>query len=106
MGDVLVIAEHKAGHFPKTTLVGINAGLEMARKRNGQCMAAILGDHVNNVAGQLVKYGQSKIIALEDSRLAAPLADSAAQAVSALAKKTGVETVLAIATAMSKHLMP
>jgi electron transfer flavoprotein alpha subunit len=106
MGDVLVIAEHKAGHLPKTTLVGINAGLEMARKRNGHCIAAVLGDHAGTVAGQLAKYGLSKVIALEDSRLAAPLADSAAQAVSALAKKTGVETVLATATAMSKDLMP
>ena len=35
MGDVLVFAEHQHEHFPRSTLVAINAGLEMARKRGG-----------------------------------------------------------------------
>ena len=34
MGDVLVFAEYQHEHFPKSTLVAINAGLEMARKRS------------------------------------------------------------------------
>ena len=32
MADVLVFAEHKAGHFPKTTLIAVNAGLEVAKQ--------------------------------------------------------------------------
>jgi electron transfer flavoprotein alpha subunit len=106
MGDVLVVAEHRDGHFPKTTLVGINAGLEMARKRNGNCIAVVLGDEVETLASALTKYGVSKVIGLEDQRLAATLADAGAQAVAALAKKIGIETVMATATAMSKDLMP
>ena len=76
MGDVLVVAEHRDGHFPKTTLVGINAGLEMARKRNGNCIAVVLGDEVETLASALTKYGVSKVIGLEDQRLAATLADA------------------------------
>jgi electron transfer flavoprotein alpha subunit len=106
MGDVLVIAEHRNGHFPKTTLVGINAGLEMARKRGGNCIAVAIGDKVDAVAGELAKYGVSKVIGLEDPRLITTLADAAAQAVAALVKKLGAETVMATATAMSKDLMP
>ena len=106
MGDVLVIAEHRNGRFPKTTLVAINAGLEMARKCSGNCIAVALGDKVDTVAGQLAKYGPSKVIRLEDPRLANTLADAAAQAVAALVKKIGAETVMAAATAMSKDLMP
>jgi electron transfer flavoprotein alpha subunit len=106
MGDVLVIAEHRSGHTPKTTLVAINAGLEMARKRSGSCIVAALGDNVEKVARELAKYGASKVIALEDPRLGAPLADAAAQAVAALIKRIGVETVMATATAMTKDLMP
>jgi electron transfer flavoprotein alpha subunit len=106
MGDVLVVAEHRNGHFPKTTLVAINAGLEMARKLNANCLAVALGHQVDTVAAELAKYGPSKVIVLEDQRLAAPLADAAAQAVAALVKKLGIETVLATATAMTKDLMP
>jgi electron transfer flavoprotein alpha subunit len=106
MGDVLVIAEHRNGRFPKTTLVAINAGLEMARKCSGNCIAVALGDKVETVADELAKYGPSKVIRLEDPRLASTLADAAAQAVAALVKKIGAETVMATATAMSKDLMP
>src|SRR5438309_6652872 len=106
MGDVLVLAEHRGGHFPKTTLIGINAGLEMARKRNGNCIVVVMGDKVEGLAGELAKYGASKVIALEDSRLVNPLADAAAQALSSLAKKIDAQTILATATAMSKDLLP
>src|SRR5580700_11186863 len=106
MGDVIVFAEHHGGHFPKTTLIAINAGLEMARKRGGNCTAVVLGDKVDELAAEAAKYGVSKVIALEDTRLAHYLADAGAQALSALAKSTGAETVLAAATAMGKDLMP
>jgi electron transfer flavoprotein alpha subunit len=106
MGDVLVIAEHRNGHFPKTTLVGINAGLEMARKRSGNCIAVVIGDAVETLAGEQAKYGMSKVIELEDPRLVTTLADAVAQAVAALVKKIGAETLIATATAMAKDLMP
>ncbi|HKV53639.1 MAG TPA: FAD-binding protein [Candidatus Binataceae bacterium] len=106
MGDVLVIAEHKDGHFPKTTLIAINAGLEMARKRGGNATAVVMGDKADAPAGEIAKYGVSKVIVLEDPRLTHNLADAAAQAIAALTKKTGAETVLATATAMGKDLMP
>jgi electron transfer flavoprotein alpha subunit len=106
MGDVLVIAEHHNGHFPKTTLVGISAGLEMAGKRNGHCIAAVVGDKLDALLAELAKYGLSKVIGLEEQHLASILADAAAQAVAALVKRIGVETVMAAATAMSKDIMP
>ena len=36
MGDVLIFAEHQGGHFPKTTLTAVHAGLELAGKRAGE----------------------------------------------------------------------
>ena len=106
MGDVLVLAEHKHGHFPKSTLVAINAGLEMARKRSGNCIAVVMGDSCDALAGEIAKFGVSKVIALEEPRLANYLVDAAAQALTALTRSTGAETVLATATAMGKDLMP
>jgi electron transfer flavoprotein alpha subunit len=106
MGDVLVLAEHRDGYFPKTTLIGINAGLEMAHKRNGKCITVALGQNLDALLNELAKYGTSKVIGLEDPRLGATLADSAAQACTALVRKIGAETVMATATAMSKDVMP
>ena len=107
MADVLVFAEHKAGHFPKTTLVAVNAGIELAKKRGGgKCVAVIAGENLDGPAAELAKYGMSKVVALEDPKLAHYLADVYAQAMTALAKSLGAEYVLATATAMGKDLMP
>jgi len=106
MGDVLVFAEHSGGHFPKTTLIAINAGLEMARKRGGQAIAVVTGENADGPAAEFAKYGVSKVIVLEDARLANDLADAAAHALAALAKSLNAETILATATAMGKDLMP
>ena len=106
MGDVLVFAEHSGGHFPKTTLIAVNAGLELARKRNGQAIAVVTGENADAAAAEIAKYGVSKVIALEDARLANDLADATAQALAALAKSLNAETVLATATAAGKDLMP
>jgi len=106
MGDVLVFAEHQGGHFPKTTLIAVNAGLEIAHKRSGNCIAVIMGGGADGAAAEIAKYGVSKVIVLEDARLEHHLADAAAQAFAGLTKSTGAETVLATATAMGKDLMP
>jgi electron transfer flavoprotein alpha subunit len=106
MGDVLVFAEHSGGHFPKTTLIAVNAGLEMARKRGGQAIAVVTGENAGGPAAEIAKYGVSKVIVLEDPRLANDLADASAQALAALAKSLNAETILATATAAGKDLMP
>ena len=106
MADVLVYAEHQGGHFPKTTLIAVNAGLEVARKRSGNCIAVIMGEGADAAAAEIAKYGVSKAIVLEDPRLEHHLADAAAQALAGLTKNSGAETVLATATALGKDLMP
>jgi electron transfer flavoprotein alpha subunit len=106
MGDVLVFAEHSGGHFPKTTLIAVNAGLEMAGKRGGQTIAVVTGENADGPAAEIAKYGVSKVIVLEGPRLSHDLADATSQALAALAKRLSAETVLATATALGKDLMP
>ncbi len=106
MGDVLIFAEHQGGHFPKTTLTAVHAGLELAGKRSGKAIAVVAGDAPEALATELAKYGTSKVIALEHAALKNYLADAHAQALAALAKKEGVEFVIATATAIGKDLFP
>ena len=86
MGDVLVFAEYLHEHFPKSTLVAINAGFEMARKRSVQCVVAVLGENVDALAQTAAKYGAAKVIALEHPALKNYLADAYAQALANLVK--------------------
>lgn len=106
MGDVLVFAEYQHEHFPKTTLVAINAGRELASKRSGNCLVAVAGENVDKLAADAARYGVSKVVALESPALKHYLADAYAQALAALARELGVETVLATASAVGKDLMP
>ncbi len=106
MGDVLVFAEHFEGKFPKSSLIAVNAGLELAQKRGGQAIAVVLGDNTDDLAAELAKYGTAKVIALAHPALKNYLADAYAQALSALVKSLGAEYIVATATAMGKDLMP
>src|SRR5208283_1996290 len=104
MGDVLIFAEHQGGHFPKSTLTAVHAGLELAKKRGGKAVAVVAGDAPEAAAGEIAKYGVAKVIALAHPALKNYLAD--AHALAALAKKEGAEFVIATATAMGKDLFP
>jgi electron transfer flavoprotein alpha subunit len=106
MGNVIVFAEHQGGHFPKTTLVAIEAGIELAKKRGGKASAVVAGDAPEAAANEIAKYGLDKVIALAHPALKNYLADAYAQAFAALAKKEGAEFVLATATAAGKDLFP
>jgi electron transfer flavoprotein alpha subunit len=106
MGDVLIFAEQQGGHFPKTTLVAVKAGQELAQKRGGKAVGVVVGDAPEALAGGLAKYGLAKVIALASASLKNYLADAFAAALAALVKKEGAEYVLATATAVGKDLMP
>ncbi len=106
MGDVLIFAEHQGGHFPKSTLTAVHAGLELSKKRGGKAVAVVAGDAPEAAAGEIAKYGVAKVIALAHPALKNYLADAHAQALAALAKKEGAEFVIATATAMGKDLFP
>ncbi len=106
MGDVLVFAEQKNGHLPKTTLIALGAGLELARRQGGRCIAATAGKQVDVAADTLANYGVSEVLALEHPALEHYVADAYAQALAAVATERGVETILASSTAVGKDLMP
>src|ERR1700722_15691720 len=102
----MIFAEHQLGHFPKTTLTAIHAGLDLAHKRGGKAIAVVASDNPDALAADIAKYGVTKVIALASPALKNYLADAHAQALANLVKSTGAEYVLAPATAIGKDLMP
>lgn len=106
MSKVLVFAEHQHKKFPKTTLVALQAGKELAAKTGGTCCAAVFGTGIDELANALAEYGVEKVFAVEHPSLEHYVADAYAQAVSGLAIEQGCDVVLATATAVGKDLLP
>src|SRR5690242_8609312 len=105
MGNVLVIAEHVHGKFPKTTLVGVAAGKQLATKAGGKATAAVFGQGVDALASELAEYGVD-VIAVDAPAFAHYLADAYAQATAELVKQKGFEAVVLAATTLGKDLAP
>jgi len=105
MGNVLVVAEHLHGKFPKTTLVSLAAGKQAAGFTGGKCIAAVLGQGIDALANELAEYGVD-IVAVDGTPFAHYLADAYTAALADIAKQKDVEVVVAAATALGKDLLP
>jgi electron transfer flavoprotein alpha subunit len=105
MGNVLVVAEHQHGKFPKTTLVAFEAGKQLAKLAGGKCIAAVLGQGVDALAAAAAEYGVD-VVAVDGAPFAHYLADAHTAALAELVKQKGVDTVIATATALGKDLTP
>ena len=106
MGNVLVLAEHTHGKFPKTTLVAITAGIQAASKNGGEAHAVLLGKGVEGLAADLASHGLKKVIVVDDPALEHYVADAWSAALSQIAKEGGYSVVLGTATALGKDLLP
>ncbi len=105
MSNVLVIAEHVHGKFPKTTLVGVAAGKALAAKSGGKATAAIFGQGIDTLANELAEYGVD-VLAVDSPAFAHYLADAYTQATAELVKQKGFDAVVVAATTLGKDLAP
>src|SRR5262249_52981287 len=105
MGNVLLVAEHKHGKFPKTTLVGLSAARQLATQDGGKVVAAVLGQGTDALATELSGYG-CDVVAVDGAPFAHYLADAYTAALAEIAKQKGCDTIVATATALGKDLLP
>jgi electron transfer flavoprotein alpha subunit len=105
MSNVLVVAEHLHGKFPKTTLVGLTAGKTLAEKSGGKALAIVLGKDVDGLASELASYGVD-VVAVDGPQFEHYVADAYTAAIADVVKQKSVEDVVATATALGKDLLP
>jgi len=105
MGNVLLVAEHQHGKFPKTTLVGLSAARQLATHEGGKVVAAVLGQGTDALATELSGYG-CDVVAVDGAPFAHYLADAYTAALAEIAKQKGCDTIVATATALGKDLLP
>ena len=105
MGNVLLVAEHLHGKFPKTTLVGVAAAKELAGKTGGKAIGLVLGQGIDALANELAEYGID-VVAVDAAPLAHYVADAYTSAIAEIVKQKDVEAVVGTATALGKDLLP
>jgi electron transfer flavoprotein alpha subunit len=105
MSNVLLVAEHLHGKFPKTTLIGLTAAKELAAKTGGKCLGLVLGQGIDGLAAELAEHGVD-VIAVDAPAVAHYVADAYTTAIAEIVKQKGVEIVVATATAVGKDLLP
>jgi electron transfer flavoprotein alpha subunit len=105
MSNVLLVAEHLHGKFPKTTLVGLAAAKELAGKTGGKCLGLVLGQGVDALGAELAEYGVD-VVVVDAPAVAHYVADAYASAIAEIVKQKGVEVVVGTATAVGKDLLP
>jgi len=105
MSNVLVVAEHTHGKFPKTTLVGVTAAKTLAEKSGGKAIGVVLGKDIDALANELASYGID-VVAVDGPQFEHYVADTYTAAIADVAKQKNAEDVVATATAIGKDLMP
>src|SRR5262245_11029744 len=105
MSNVLVVAEHLHGKFPKTTLVGVTAAKTLAEKSGGKAIGIVLGKDVDALATELASYGIDAV-AVDGPQFEHYVADTYTAAIADVAKQKNTEDIVATATAIGKDLMP
>jgi electron transfer flavoprotein alpha subunit len=95
--DVLVFVEHHDEH-PTRGSLGL---LAKAAEVGGNVTAVIAGDGVAPVAAVVARHGAERVIVLDDPRLAEPLPQPRVDALAALVRERGHDTVLFAASILS-----
>lgn len=101
--NILVFAESTEGKFKKATLEAVTLGSKLAAAAGGACAALVLGEAEQ--AGQLGKYGASRVLQVADAKLSAFDSQVFARVIAAVARQEGASVVLLADTANGKSLL-
>lgn len=106
MANVLVVAEHLDGKLRKVTLPTITFASQAAALTGGEVHVLVLGNGVDAVAGEVAKYGVSKVHYANSPVFENYLAETYAPAVVKAAQAIGATVVAAPSSTTGKDLLP
>jgi electron transfer flavoprotein alpha subunit len=105
MGAVLVFCEAAGGAVRLASLHALTAARELAAHHGGPVIAVVIGQGVGPAATDAARYAP-RVLAFDDARLAAPLAETYAPILAAAVKATGATALVATATSTGKDVLP
>ncbi len=106
MASLLLIAEHFEGQFRKVTFNSISFGRDAAEKQGLDFNILVVGEDVEDLAGQLAEYGAANIYVAEDPAFEHYNTEAYTQAIVQVANDSDAQLIAAAATVQGKDLMP
>ena len=103
---VFLITEQRDGVFRKVSYEAASEGRRLADALNTDLTAVVLGSGVENIAGELDKYGADKILVADDPALSEYTTDAYANVLSEIIKSRDPALVIMGASINGKDLAP
>jgi electron transfer flavoprotein alpha subunit len=105
MGAVVVFCEVSGSTIRPASLHAIAAAQGLAAHQGGPVVGVVVGAGVGSAAGDVARY-VPRVIAYDDPRLAAPLAETYAPLLAAAVRAAGATALVGTATSTGKDVLP
>jgi electron transfer flavoprotein alpha subunit len=105
MPGVVVFCEVDEKGVRSASLPALSAGAELAKQAGGDLVAVVIGSGVGAAAADAARYA-ARVLAYDDARLAAPLAETWAPQLADAVKRSGAGALLGTATSTGKDVLP
>ena len=106
MGNVLVFAEQRGGKLRRAAFEAVREGQRLADELGGECVALVIGNGIEGIAGELAQYGASKVSVYDNTELENFSTEGYGQAVIAAAGDVNPDVIIFSASVMGKDLAP
>lgn len=103
---VLAFAEQRDNKFKKSSFETVKAARTVADQLGAECVALVIGSGVEAMAAALGGYGSSRVLVVDDTKLAQHSNTVCAKIIAEIASKEDVQYVFLPASQMGKDLAP
>ncbi len=103
---ILAFAEQRDGKLKKNAFEVVGAAKKIAEQTGGDVVGLVIGNGVQSIAASLGGYGASRVVCVEDARLAQYSTTAYVKIIAEVAAKEQATAVLLSATAMGKDVGP
>lgn len=104
--NILVFAEQRDNKYKKSSYEAVKAAKGIADQLGAECVALVVGSGVEGIASILGGYGASRVVVVDDSRLAQHSNTAFSKVIAEVAVKEGSQHVFLPASQMGKDLAP
>ncbi|MFA6540439.1 MAG: electron transfer flavoprotein subunit alpha/FixB family protein [Bacteroidota bacterium] len=104
--NIVAFAEQRNGQFKKTAFEVVKAARTAADQLKAEVIALVIGNNVQSMAGQLGGYGASKVLVVDDPRVALYSTTAFAKIIADIVRQESAEIVFLPASAMGKDVAP
>lgn len=103
---IIAFAEQRNNQFKKTAFEVVRTAKTIADELSAEVVAIVVGGNVSPIAGELGKYGASRVIVVEDSRLQYYSTTAYAKVVAEIAKQESGQVIFFPASSLGKDVAP